>query len=35
MGKPLLLIIEDDETITLSLRFFFESKGYGAAGPMR
>lgn len=32
MGKPLLLIIEDDETITLSLRVFFESKGYGVIG---
>jgi DNA-binding NtrC family response regulator len=27
--KPLLLVIEDDETILLSLRTFFESKGYG------
>lgn len=28
MIKPLLLIIEDDETIALSLRVFFENKGY-------
>ncbi|MDA8432245.1 MAG: sigma-54 dependent transcriptional regulator [Nitrospiraceae bacterium] len=27
--KPLLLVIEDDENISLSLRVFFESKGYG------
>jgi two-component system response regulator AtoC len=26
MGKPLLLIIEDDETIALSLRVFFETR---------
>jgi DNA-binding NtrC family response regulator len=28
MGDPLLLIVEDDETITLSLKVFFETKGY-------
>ncbi len=28
MAKPLLLLIEDDETITLSLKVFFEGKGY-------
>ena len=28
MSKPLLLIIEDDEAISLSLKVFFESKGY-------
>ncbi len=27
--KPLLLVIEDDENISLSLRVFFEGKGYG------
>ncbi len=31
MAKPLLLIIEDDETLRLSLTVFFESKGYGVA----
>ncbi len=28
MSKPLLLIIEDDDTISLSLKVFFESRGY-------
>jgi len=28
MGKPLLLIVEDDESITLSLKVFFEGRGY-------
>jgi len=28
MSTPLLLIIEDDETISLSLKVFFESKHY-------
>ncbi len=28
MSTPLLLIIEDDETISLSLKVFFETKGY-------
>lgn len=27
-ARPLLVIVEDDETIALSLRFFFEKKGY-------
>jgi len=27
--NPLLLVIEDDENISLSLKVFFESKGYG------
>ncbi len=27
--NPLLLVIEDDENISLSLRVFFESRGYG------
>ena len=26
--NPLLLIIEDDENISLSLKVFFETKGY-------
>src|SRR5512135_233579 len=29
MAKPLLLIIEDDETICLGLKVFFEGRGYG------
>lgn len=29
MSKPLLLIVEDDETIGRSLSVFFEAKGYG------
>src|SRR4030042_1831215 len=28
MSEPLLLIIEDDDTISLSLKVFFESRGY-------
>lgn len=28
MSKPLLLIIEDDDTVSLSLKVFFESRGY-------
>jgi DNA-binding NtrC family response regulator len=28
MSNPLLLIIEDDDTITLGLKVFFESRGY-------
>ena len=31
MAKPLLLIIEDDETICLSLKVFFEGRGYAVA----
>ncbi len=31
MPKPLLLIIDDDETICLSLKIFFEGRGYGVA----
>ena len=30
MVEPLLLIIEDDETVCLSLKVFFEGRGYGA-----
>lgn len=29
MVKPLLLLIEDDETVCLSLKVFFEGRGYG------
>src|SRR5512143_71335 len=29
MVKPLILIIEDDESISLGLKVFFENKGYG------
>ena len=28
MSQPLLLIIEDDDTISLGLKVFFESRGY-------
>jgi len=28
MSNPLLLIVEDDESITLSLKYFFEGRGY-------
>ena len=31
MVKPLLLIIEDDETSCLSLKVFFKGRGWGAA----
>lgn len=29
MAAPLILIVDDDESITFSLRIFFEDKGYG------
>ncbi|GEM_PF-3866790 len=35
MVKPLLLLIEDDETVCLSLKVFFEGRGYGLLLLMR
>jgi len=31
MGKAKLLIVEDDQDISMMLRIYFQSQGYGSA----